>query len=263
MSSWLLSLTNLCCWTWSLWLRLNEQRLRTVTHDEELKVWTIIREVKLTMQLEEMTIYALNAVCPQLNKVELFGWVKEFGVVFPDHDITTPRRVAAFLGQAAYESAEFEKLTEDLEYKNPEHLYRTFPTHFTSVEEAAQFIGNPEALANHVYANRLGNGPPESGDGWLFRGRGLIQTTGRYNYARVGQIIGARTESVPEILETKWGAAKSACIYWTDHTFNELADSWAIDTITLGISGSTRTCADRLSLCAGAFQAITAQGLVA
>jgi putative chitinase len=119
----------------------------------------------------------LAAVCPACQHPT--EWSQRLREELPAYRITTKEQLAAFIGQVAVESQQFNRLTENLNY-SAAGLLLTWPNRFTP-ELANQLARKPEAIANHVYSNRLGNGPPESGDGWKYRGHGLIQTTGRTN----------------------------------------------------------------------------------
>ena len=139
-------------------------------------------------------------------------------------DITDARRTAAFLGQIAQESDELRHLVENLSYSG-DRLLQVWPKRFPTLNSARPYERNPERLANYVYASRLGNGDQASGDGWRYRGRGLIQTTGRANYLSTGTALSLNLETQPELLEGLDAAALSAAWFWKSHGLNELADS--------------------------------------
>lgn len=152
-------------------------------------------------------------------------------------DITTAERVAAFVAQAVHESAHFTRLEEDLYYKTPERIRAVFSGTVKSLEHAQNLVRNPKGLANVVYANRNGNGPEGSGDGWTFRGRGIFQTTGRGNYARAQQITGQPFVQRPDMLVLPEHACMAAAGYWNDTNCNRLADRDDFDAITRAING--------------------------
>lgn len=131
--------------------------------------------------------------------------------------IATPLRVAHFLATCANETGGFNVLSENLNY-SAEGLRRTWPTRFKSASAAAAYAHQPQKIANYVYANRLGNGPPDSGDGWRFRGGGYIQTTGRSNYRAAGH------EADPEALRDPKMGFTAAIKFWTDAKVNPIAD---------------------------------------
>jgi putative chitinase len=103
-----------------------------------------------------------------------------------------------------------------------------------------------QAIANLVYANRMGNGPPESGDGWRFAGKGLIQLTGKDNYTWFAASLGISVEQAAEYLETFEGAAQSACCFWETNKLNTWADRGDILTLTKRINGGTIGLDDRI-----------------
>ena len=144
-----------------------------------------------------------------------------------EFDITTPHRLAAFLAQIAVESANLTRVTENLNYR-ASGLLRVFPTHFDE-GEAAEYEHQPERIANRVYADRMGNGDEESGDGWRYRGRGLIQITGRDNYVACGEALGVDLTEQPEYLESAEGAARSAAWFVHAHGVLRYADTGDFD----------------------------------
>lgn len=165
-------------------------------------------------------------------------------------DIDTPERLAAFLAQVGHESGSLARVVENLNY-SADGLLRTWPTRFDRATATA-LARKPEAIANRVYANRMGNGSPETGDGWRYRGRGLIQLTGRANYAGMSEtlseagVAGAPDfELQPELLESPMWAAMSAAGFWHDHDLNALADRRDFARITRRINGGTHGAADR------------------
>lgn len=154
------------------------------------------------------------------------------------HDITTPARIAAFVAQIAHESANFTALEESLYYRTPERIRAMWPTRVPTLRDAAVLARNPQALANVVYADRNGNGNPASGDGWRYRGRGLIQLTGRANYRAATQSRTRDYEANPELVATPQDACLTAAWYWAQHGCNTLADASNIDAITRVINGA-------------------------
>lgn len=138
-------------------------------------------------------------------------------------------RQAAFLSQVGHESGQLRRLVENLNY-SAEALVRTWPNRFTA-QTAAAYARQPEKIANRVYGGRMGNGPEASGDGWRFRGRGLIQLTGRSNYHAAAGGLGLPLEAQPELLEQPEQAAQSAAWWWSTHGLNEMADAGRIQDI--------------------------------
>ena len=171
-------------------------------------------------------------------------WYHAMEQALPEYEINTRLRVAAFLAQCAHESGEFKFLRENLNYK-AESLVKVWPKYFPTLEIAQQYAKQPEKIANRAYANRMGNGPEESGDGWKFCGRGLIQLTGRNNYQAFADSIETDINDVPAYLGTFEGAVQSACWFWENMNLNQFADSGDILTITKRINGGTLGLDDR------------------
>jgi putative chitinase len=155
-------------------------------------------------------------------------------------------RVAAFLAQVGHESGQLRTLVENLNY-SAEGLIRTWPTRFNLVT-ATGVARKPEQIANIVYASRLGNGPAVTGDGWRYRGRGLIQVTGKTNYQNAGTALGLDLVSHPELLEQPEHAAMSAAWFWAVNGLNELADAGLFDKITRKVNGGLTGQDDRVAL---------------
>jgi len=158
-------------------------------------------------------------------------------------DISTKARVAAFLGQIMVESAYLKHLEEDLHYR-ADRIRRVFPSHVKTDADAARLSGNPQALASLVYANRYGNGPAVSGDGWKYRGRGFLGLTFKDNYKEAG--IGTNRPYVdqPELSQPS-DAALSAAWFWSTRKCNILADAGKIDLVTKAINGNAMLQADQ------------------
>ena len=138
-------------------------------------------------------------------------------------------RQAAFLAQVGHESGQLRNLVENLSY-SAEALVRIWPTRFTA-QNASAYARQPEKIANKAYGGRMGNGPEASGEGWRYRGRGLLQVTGRSNYREAGAGLGLPLEDEPELLEQAEHAAQSAAWWWAKHGLNELADAGRIQDI--------------------------------
>jgi putative chitinase len=172
-------------------------------------------------------------------------WFEAISEILPEYEITTPQRVAAFLAQCAHESGGFVFLKENLNYKAAS-LRRVFPKYFPDDAIAAQYAGKGEMIANRVYANRMGNGPEESGDGFRYCGRGLIQLTGKNNYTFFAGSLDIPVEEASEYLQTFEGAVQSACFFWEQNKLNQWADAGDILTLTKRINGGTIGLEDRV-----------------
>lgn len=158
--------------------------------------------------------------------------------------IESKARVAAFLAQLHHESQGFTRTEENLYYTTPERIRAMWPTRVATLLDASKLCRNPQALANTVYANRLGNGDFSSGDGWRHRGRGLIQLTGRSNYHVASDALGADYLRDPDAVAQPEGACLTAAWFWASIHGNELADASLIDTLTKRINGPAMAGAD-------------------
>jgi len=157
--------------------------------------------------------------------------------VFDRHGISqTPLRVAHFMAQILHESGGLAIQFENLNY-SAGRLPKVWPSRFkpSGPLDPSAYANNPQKLANEVYGGRMGNKNP--GDGWRFIGRGLMQTTGRYNYEKLAQTMGMLVDDLPSWIETKEGAAESAAFYWAANGCNELADADALDKCRQRING--------------------------
>jgi predicted chitinase len=177
---------------------------------------------------------AMRIVSPQVNTGT---WVPALIAAFAKYDLSNERRRAAALGQFLVEAGPaFKEVVENLNY-SAERAAHIFPTVFSSAESAQQYVGDQQRFGNHVYANKNGNGDEASGDGFRFRGRGLIQLTGRTEYTEFGSTIGKTAEDAAAYCETTEGAAVSGCWYLANKGCLPLADAWNIDGITLRVNG--------------------------
>ena len=172
-------------------------------------------------------------------------WYSALVQCLPDYDITSPQRVAAFLAQCAHESGGFRAIKENLNYR-AETLRKVFPKYFTTDALAQQYAHKQEAIANKVYANRMGNGSEESGDGFRYCGRGLIQLTGKQNYQNFADSIETPVEDVPAFLATFEGSVQSACWYFETNNLNRFSDAGDIRGLTKAINGGIIGLADRI-----------------
>ncbi|EAZ62421.1 TPA: glycoside hydrolase family 19 protein [Pseudomonas aeruginosa] len=166
--------------------------------------------------------------------------------------ITSPVRVAAFLAQVGHESSQLTRLVENLNY-SARGLAATWPSRYRGADGnpnalALNLARHPQAIANNTYASRNGNGDEASGDGWRYRGRGLLQITGRSNYRAAGGGLGQPLEAEPELLEQPEWAALSAAWWWSTRGLNELADRGEFAAITRQINGGLNGQAERLAL---------------
>jgi putative chitinase len=195
----------------------------------------------------------IRAVCPRCVSPQ--QWADALNLALERYEITTKARVSSFLAQTAFESSQFNRLIENLSYKTPQRLMSVWPKRFPTEASAMPYVGNEEKLANFVYANRLGNGDADSGDGFRYRGRGIIQMTGRTNYEVAGMELGLDLIADPDLLLQLPHAAMSATWFWRNHGLNALADDETDDSdledfteITKRINGGTVGLKDRLAM---------------
>lgn len=184
-----------------------------------------------------------------ISKEPFEKWGPILNSLLSEDGINTPARVAMFLAQAAHESGGFSRLTENLNY-SAAGLAATWPSRFRRPDgqpndTALLLHRRPELIANNVYANRMGNGGVDSGDGWRYRGRGIFQLTGKSNYQ---QFFASVNEPVyPEKLSEPEYAIKSAIWYWLSNNLNLSADLHDIESNTRRINGGLNGLTDRIS----------------
>jgi len=179
----------------------------------------------------------------QLDKLGIdHKWLAPLEETFAKYDISTPVRQACFIGQCAHESGNFKTLQENLNY-SAEGLMKTWPSRFPTKEMADQYARNPAKIAGKVYNGRLGNTSEEEASQFL--GRGLIQLTGKENYANCGTALGIDFVGNPNFLIEPKYAALSAGWFWNKKGLNGLADASDIETMTKRINGGLIGLEDR------------------
>jgi len=190
----------------------------------------------------ELTKQQLKQLLPKNPYID--QWHNALSQLLPDYEINTPQRIAAFIAQCAHESGGFIFLTENLNYR-AESLLKLFSKYFKTMDEARSYERKPEKIANKIYANRMGNGDEASGDGYKYRGRGLIQLTGKTNYTWFAASLEISPEEAAEYTQTFEGAAQSACWFWETNKINSFADKGDIIGMTKRINGGTIGLEDR------------------
>ena len=161
-------------------------------------------------------------------------WLAPLEETFAKYDISTPIRQACFIGQCAHESGNFKTLQENLNY-SAEGLMKTWPSRFATKEIADQYARQPAKIAGKVYNGRLGNTSEEEAAQYL--GRGLIQLTGKENYANCGTALDIDLVGSPTLLVEPKYAALSAGWFWNKKGLNALADAQDYETMTKRING--------------------------
>lgn len=179
-------------------------------------------------------------------------WYAHVIQAMDEADVNTPERQACFIAQIGHESTGFTQTLESLNYSVAG--LQTFGKRLTAAQrqELGRKPGQPpltrvqqERIANIVYANRIGNGPPSSGDGWRYRGRGLKQVTGRANYSDCGKYLNLPLVDDPALLLQDEYAARSAAWFWRANRCNAFADKGDFTGLTKRINGGKTGLEDR------------------
>ena len=192
-----------------------------------------------------MSILSLQQLKQMVKNPHIDHWHEALDQLLDDYEINTPLRVAHFVAQCAHESGNFVFIKENLNYKAAS-LQKIFSKYFPTAELAAQYANKPEKIANRIYANRMGNGPETSGDGYKYCGRGLIQLTGKDNYTFFAGSLNIPVEEASDYLATFEGAAQSACWFWEQNNLNRFADANDVKGLTRAINGGYIGLEDRI-----------------
>ena len=192
-----------------------------------------------------LSIDVLKEMVPSAGEETINQYLPALNEVLPKFEINTPLRLAHFIAQIAHESGNFRHSIENLNY-SAAALRAVFGKYFPTEEMAQEYHRKKEKIANVVYANRLGNGDTESGEGWKYRGRGLIQLTGKSNYEQCSQDLDIDLLENPDaICEQEVLSVSVACWFWDKRKLNEIADQDDLLTITKRINGGTNGLEDR------------------
>ncbi len=192
-----------------------------------------------------ITLKVLQAVAPKTTLEVLDSYlphINKFGKDIKLFD--NKKRIAAFLAQVGHESGGFNFTKENLNY-SAKALQSVFKKYFPTEKDALKYERKPEQIANRVYANRMKNGTEQSGDGWKYRGRGLIQLTGKENYTNFATYINKSLDDTIQYLETTEGAVMSAIWFWDKNNLNTFCDRDDFVGLTRRINGGTNGLADR------------------
>lgn len=203
-----------------------------------------------------ITFARLQAIYPRAPRASLAAFAAQAPALFARFGLDGgPRRVPFFLAQVGHESAGLTVTEERLSY-SPERLMAVWPRRFPTLASARACAGQPEKLASLVYADRMGNGPPESGDGWRYRGRGYLQITGRDNYRALSGPTGIDLIADPDRAAAPDGALLVACAFWRTHGLNELSDTGDFTAVTRRVNGGTVGLKDRRDWLAKVMEAL-------
>jgi len=183
-----------------------------------------------------ITKQQFQTVVPDVNWKYIAPYLDIYIEVLEKYEINTPLRKAHFLAQISHESGSFKFVKENLNY-SAKALFAVFRKYFPTLAAAELCARQPEKIANKVYANRMGNGNESSGEGWRYRGRGLIQLTGKDNYTSFSADTGQDFVTNPDLVtQPKW-ALSSACWFWKKRNINKFADADDIHMVTKRING--------------------------
>ena len=223
---------------------------------------------------ENMPINAQQLLQNLPNASQVAGvFVPVLNIAMSRYQIVGTNRIAAFIAQVGHESGHLTRLVENLNY-SADGLANTWPNRYAEPDGKGGYVkvmvkdrsrnkpnalglslaGKPEQIANNVYAGRMGNTAP--GDGWKYRGRGLIQLTGKTNYHLCGEALGLDLHAQPELLEKPQHSCMAAAWFWGSNGLNSLADKGDLETITRRINGGLTGLADRQTLYARALKVL-------
>lgn len=201
-----------------------------------------VNESSVSIPTSQFKLEALKGHVPDSIIAQIPDTAAKFG-------ITNVLRLTHLLSQAAHESGHWKAFSENLNY-SADGLKKIFPKYFPgNLNES--YARNPEKIANKVYSSRMGNGDEKSGDGWKYRGRGALQTTGKSNYADFDKIVEENILENPDLLSTKYALASAAFFFqknglWA--TCDKGSDEATVIAVTKRVNGGTIGLAERLKL---------------
>lgn len=191
-----------------------------------------------------MSLVTRELLCTVTTHELADKWVNALNETCEEFAIDTPFRIAGFVSNVAHESAGFKFVSENLNY-SAASLMRVWSSRFPTLEIAQRYAMNPEKIANRAYADRMGNGDEASGDGWKYRGRGLIQLTGKNNYVAYSLACDNEALQKPDIVAEPKYAAESAGWFWNVNKLNTLADAQDVQGMCRRINGGYNGLDDR------------------
>jgi putative chitinase len=182
----------------------------------------------------------------QLAKLHITAaWVDPLNETFQRFGISTLNQQASFIGQCGHECGHFRILEENLNYRAAT-LMKLWPKRFPTLEIANAYSGNPKKIANSVYSSRMGNRDEASGDGFRFRGRGIIQLTGHSSYFHAGKALGVDFVANPDLVSSPQYAALTGGWFWDTHKLNEPSNALDYGRVTKLINGGLIGLDDRI-----------------
>lgn len=197
----------------------------------------------MTLSLDQL--YEINS---KMYKDKCEYYFEALNLILPEYQINTKLRLCHFLAQIIHESGHLKYNQENLNY-SAKALRSVFGKYFPTDALAEQYARKPEKIANRVYANRMGNGDEASGDGWKYKGAGLIQLTGKTNYTKCSEFLGIDLVNDPSLVyNSPEICVKTACWYWSVNNLNKYADVDDIKTITKRINGGYNGLEDRTKI---------------
>lgn len=206
------------------------------------------------VEFKAITLARFASIMPRVGpRAALF--IRPLNAAMEEFKINTLSRQRMFVAQIAHETGQLSRLAESFDYTpermravfNTSHIERFTPDQGELYGRTDKYPANQQKIASIAYANRMGNGDPSTGDGWKYRGRGLIQTTGRDNYLATMLALDIDCIEHPELLEQPVGACRSAAWFWKSHGLNELADKGDFHRITKILNGGYNGMEERLA----------------
>ena len=218
---------------------------------------SIRRYLEVHPLLGGLTVMSLRQALPLVSAADASKFVGPLNVACKKYDITgSVRRMAAFLGHIAHESGYLHNLVEKMNYVTTEQLLKIYSSTFKTEADARPYLRNPEALANKVYAHQGGNGNEACGDGWRYRGRGLIHLTHKGTYAALSKAVNVDFVKNPDLVAAPQYAALSAAWYWHTRHLNTLSDAENYQAVSKGINNSLKSFPAREAKRKGALEAL-------
>lgn len=184
----------------------------------------------------DITKQIMQIAFPTASESTINKFILPLNEAIQKYKINVVYDICMFLAHVGTETGDLKRVSENLNY-SVDGLLKVFPKYFKTKEEAQKYARQPIMIASRVYANRMGNGDEESGDGWKYRGRGLIQLTGKSNYQKFAKHVKMELDDVVNYLETPKGACVSAGYYWSTNNCNGKTIEQSTRIITGGSNG--------------------------